>query len=419
MIIKSISRPFSSVASGAIVLIALTWGWVACAPAEESLSRSVSSSEIDPAAAPGAFAPSLAVQGEDLLLTWIEPKNLESGEAGHELLFSRLSEGSWSDPVMISSGSDFFANWADFPAVAVSGDGSLIAHWLAMSGEETYAYSIFLARSTDDGSTWNPIGILHDDASPTEHGFVSYVSEGEGLRAFWLDGRNMVREGPMSLRTALIHDEIGPSEVVDDRTCDCCSTDAVATERGPLVVYRDRSEQEIRDIMSARRSEAGWEADRLVAGDGWNINGCPVNGPEIDADGSRVVVAWFTGAESELIVKAAFSNDSGESFSEAVVVDERKPLGRVDLVLDDQGGAIVSWLADEGEEGQVSLRRVSSDGSLGEVWVAGHTAATRSAGSPRMARIGKQVYVAWVEVAGDTPARVRARQVSLAEIPGP
>ena len=70
---------------------------------------------------------------------------------------------------------------------------------------------------------------------------------------------------------------------VDALVCDCCQTAAVMTLDGPLVIYRDRTETERRDIASSRRLQGNWTVSQPVGVDGWQINGCPVNGPALVA----------------------------------------------------------------------------------------------------------------------------------------
>jgi len=107
---------------------------------------------------------------------------------------------------------------------------------------------------------------------------------------------------------------------LDTRVCECCQTSAVMTADGPVVVYRDRSEadKEIRDISIVRLKGGKWSAPRPVFQDGWQLNGCPVNGPAVAAAGPRVAVAWFTGADKTSRVKLAFSADAGETFGQPV-----------------------------------------------------------------------------------------------------
>ena len=370
---------------------------------------------IDPPAAAGSLAPELALAGGAVLLSWLEPVPPD----GHRLRVARLGAGGWDEPVTVAEGERFFANWADLPAVVEAGDGSLVAHWLVRTGEPVYAYSVFLARSADGGASWSPLGRLNDDDTPTEHGFVSWVAEDTGARAFWLDGRATAEDGPMSLRTARIGETIGPAEVLDARVCDCCSTDAAAGAAGPLVVYRDRGDTEVRDVALVRRSGDGWSAPEVPVADGWEIAGCPVNGPEVEAAGQEVALAWFTAEAGAPRVQLAFSADGGAGFEEAIVIDAASPLGRVDLALDGAGGAVVVWLAAAGERGSVRLRRAFPGGRTGEPVEVAVTGAERAAGFPRILRLGEKLYLAWVDTSPEDGARIRAREIPLAALDAP
>ena len=73
----------------------------------------------------------------------------------------------------------------------------------------------------------------------------------------------------MALRTARV--ELGPvfgvvgaSEELDPKVCDCCQTAAAVTDDGPVVVYRNRSDQELRDISAI--SPPRWPLERAAAG---------------------------------------------------------------------------------------------------------------------------------------------------------
>jgi len=95
----------------------------------------------------------------------------------------------------------------------------------------------------------------------------------------------------MTLRFTTLDGEghLGEEVLLDDRICDCCDTDAVLDAAGhPVIVYRDRSGTEVRDISMVRRTGDGWSAPAPVFEDGWTIAGCPVNGPAMAAFGDRV-----------------------------------------------------------------------------------------------------------------------------------
>jgi len=194
--------------------------------------------------------------------------------------------------------------------------------------------------------------------------------------------------------------------VLDTRACDCCQTAVALTARGPLVAYRDRSPAEIRDIAITRRVDGSWTKPATLHADGWQIDACPVNGPQADALGSDVVIAWFTAANDQPLVRIAFSGDAGETFGEPVRVDAGSPVGRVDVLLLDSGRALAVWIERAAGEGAVLARLVSPDGAMGEPVTLAATAAQRTSGFPRMARQDGGVLVAWTEP-GDT-SHVRA-----------
>ncbi len=373
------------------------------------------------AAAPGSLAPNLAVTQHGLLVSWLEPLPAPAA-SGHALRVARLEAGRWSVPVTVASG-EMFANWADFPALAEGHGGELYAHWLARTGAGKYAYSILVARSTDGGRTWRTLGPLHEDKTETEHGFVSFARDRDGVRAFWLDGRETAAGGAMALRTALLRgDRVGASEVVDPRVCDCCQTAAARVAigpaaAGPMVAYRDRTEDEIRDIAVSRAESGRWTVPAPAHRDGWKIPGCPVNGPVLAASGSdpHLALAWFTAADQRPRVQVAFSRDAGKSFGAPVVVDGERPLGRVALAMGPGGEAIVAWLAVAGQEGEIRVRRVAPTGRAGPALTISPASQARASGFPRLAIVGDQVAVAWV--AAGEPSRLRAGTVPLASIP--
>lgn len=378
-------------------------------------------------ARPGAQAPNLVLAGgESVLLTWLEPvEGAGEGEAWR-LRFARLEGDTWSAPTTVVEGKGLVANWADFPSVARGGDGTLVAHWAERSGESPYAYDVILGRSSDGGRRWERLGPAHADRTATEHGFVSLLAEGPGVRAFWLDGRETASahghdghgRGAMTLRTAAVG-ALEAGELLDARVCDCCGTSAAMTSEGPVLVYRDRSEEEVRDISLLRRTASGWSPPVPVHADGWRVPGCPVNGPVVAARGRRVAVAWYTYAEDRPSVRLAFSEDAGASFQPPLEVDAprsgRAPLGRVDVVLGEEGEALVSWLAAERDQATLFVRRVTAEGRLGAPVPVMETSAERQSGFPRMERLGNTLLFAWTEAS--RPSRVRAARLPLAEVP--
>ncbi len=352
------------------------------------------------------------VRGADgsVVLSWLDHAGSQSS-----LRYSMLAGNQWRPAVTVASGDNWFVNWADFPSVVpVSGD-LWVAHWLVRQTGGTYAYDVVIAVSRDGGSSWAEPLTPHDDGTPTEHGFVSLFPRPGGVGALWLDGRNMVADGQhaepdssggMTLRSAVISDRsaITQSLVVDDLVCDCCQTDVAMAAAGPVVVYRNRTENEIRDIYMARMIEGRWQKGVPVAEDGWEIAGCPVNGPAVAAAGRHVAVGWFTAAHDEPRVRFARSSDGGGSFESALDVDAGSVSGRVSVALFDNGGAVISWLRDGASgQGEFVIRSISPTGAMGPVRTIAPTATTRPAGFPQMVSDGERLIFAWTDASGEVP----------------
>jgi hypothetical protein len=378
--------------------------------------------ELPTPAAAGSLGPSLYAAADGrVFLSWIE--RLADGRSA--LRYAVLAGDGWSAPRVIAEGADWFINWADFPSMIALPDGLLAAHWLVKNPSSPHAYDVRIALSGNGGERWSEPFVPHRDGTATEHGFVSLFATEDGqLAAAWLDGRNTQPEsgahghadGEMTLRYAAIGRDLRLRDEVqlDGRVCDCCQTSAAVTAEGPLVVYRDRSRLEERDIAVVRQRDGRWEEPHPLPADHWRIEGCPVNGPAVAAHGRRVAVAWFTAADDVPRVKLAFSDDAGASFGPPVTVDDGNPLGRVDTVLLDDGDAMVSWLESSPEGSSLRLRRIHAGGNRGASVVVVPAGNRISNGFPQLARSGDTLVLAW------TAEQVRTAVVPVsAAMPSP
>jgi hypothetical protein len=355
-----------------------------------------------------------------IILSWVE----RVAEKRYALRFSVRDGANWSEPRTVSEGDNWFVNWADFPSIISTGGESMAAHWLVKSGSGSYAYDVNISLSKDNGKSWGKAVVPHTDKTQTEHGFVSLFPLVDGkLGASWVDGRKLAGvnidddHGPMpesmSLRYAAIDPEgkIRDEAILDDRICECCQTSAAVTTDGAIVVYRNRSENEVRDIYYVRQERDKWSEPRPVHTDGWEIAACPVNGPSVASDGQRVAVAWYTEANDKPTVRMAFSQDAGKTFGGPIQVDDGNAVGRVDVLMLPDGSALVCWLSGTPEKGAIKARRVHPDGALGAVSVVAESDTSRSSGFPRIARLGREIFFAWTEFG--KPSRVRTAQVNL------
>ena len=298
-------------------------------------------------------------------------------------------DGKWSAPRTIAEDPQMLINRADFPSVSVSGK-TIVATW---STRKDHGSVVHVAKSTDGGKTWTRPSTPHPSVV-SQFGFVSLA----GSAGVYLDGRKLKGglegDGEMELRTL-------DGAALDGRVCDCCQTAIARTSQGLIAAYRDRSADETRDISVVRKTAKGWTTPKTLHADGWKIPGCPVNGPQLDANGNRVVVAWFTAANNDPHVSVAFSNDAGATFGAPIRVSTGPSAGRTDVVLLADGSAVVTWVAQQGDKARLHARRVRMSGTLGAPVDLGD-----SAGFPRAARWNENVAVVW-----STPAGVQVRLI--------
>ena len=386
-----------------------------CQPAEKKNRRTSKNEFQESTEALGwnAQAPFLFMSPQGhLYLSWTETHGDSS-----VLMFSRRKENSpWSSPLPIASGSNWFVNWADYPVVCTSDDQHLLAHSLRKRAEGTYDYDIWLSQSSDGGKSWEDTGLLHDDGMAAEHGFVSMTPFDNTYFITWLDGRNTrghdmeghSGQGAMTLRGAIVAKDGQKKEEweLDDRVCDCCQTSAALTDAGPVVVYRNRSENEIRDIFITRSLNGTWTEPVAVHEDGWKIEGCPVNGPRIVSRENRLAIAWFTGADQSPSVRVAFSEDAGSTFSTPLDLHQTAPVGRVDVLWLSEEEVLVTWM----ENKQVTGARVHMNGTITERYIFGASDDSRSAGFPQAALLGNSVFIA---VTDPDSGRIVVRKMAL------
>jgi hypothetical protein len=401
-LIRGRIRRWAAWASSAIIALVLVTG---CERAPEATAIAF-------VGATGSAQPRVT-QGPDggLVLSWLEP-------AGRErvLKFSRYDAGAFGAPTEVARSEQMFVNWADFPSVTPITESLWFAHWLERR-EGSAAYDIATVTSRDGGVSWTASEQMNEDDAVAEHGFVSVFSWDEQISAFWLDGRELANwsfDNPDALLgTSLRLARYGPDgaamsrEIVDDMVCDCCQPDVAMTREGPIVAYRDRTAEEIRDVVVRRWLDGGWAPPLNLGKEGWFIEGCPVNGPALAARGADVAAVWFTAAENRPRVRFARSADAGSSFPVVVDVDTNGAYGQPGIVLDDDGRAVLSWWR-RAEAGGIELmaRAYDRDGSPGREIVVARESVGQPIDVPQLAAFDGAYLVAWTTFDADGSVRL-------------
>ncbi|WKN40773.1 exo-alpha-sialidase [Tunicatimonas pelagia] len=298
----------------------------------------------------------------------------------------------------IAQGEDWFVNWADFPSMAVT-DSFAVAHYLQKSAEGTYDYDIKISLADSQQTDWSTPAVLHQDGVAAEHGFVTLLPlSSTQILSVWLDGRQTKQEnGAMNLYTNIITPD-GTAQAgyyLDNRICGCCQTDAALTSDSAIMVYRNRTDDEIRDIYVVRQTAKGWSAPYPLHDDGWQIAGCPVNGPAISVYKNYVAVVWFTAANDIPKVQVIFSGDGGKTFGKPIQIDQQPPLGRVDIEMINETTAVVSWMESSSDKAGIKLIAVNSSGALGQSVTLTEVGVARSSGFPIIAQANNRLFCAY------------------------
>ena len=348
--------------------------------------------------------PSLVSGEGSLSLSWIS-----SNEGNKSTLnFSQLKEGKWTNTQTMATGSNWFVNWADFPAHAIN-ENLILSSYLKKSDSGTYTYDVILSLQKLSGEKVKEDFLLNTDGVKAEHGFVSIIpNHNQGFFITWLDGRNTVDKDldgyhkPMTIRFAEITnkgDIIDESEL-DSATCDCCQTSIAVTNKGPVVVYRDRSDKEVRDIYIARKINGIWGVPTPIHNDGWEINGCPVNGPKVAFNSNNLAISWFTVFNEKPTVNLSFSKSNGASFGTPIKINDDDAIGRVDVAFLNPQEVLVSYIEGDDVGTYLRIKKVSIDGKVSAPITISKIDGGRNSGVPQLEILDNDAFIVWTVFEG-------------------
>jgi hypothetical protein len=318
---------------------------------------------------------------------------------------------------------------------ALSSGRELTVLWTARDGART---SIKLARSTDGGRTFAAAVPLVTGAAGARGWPALAVGKDGKAHAVWLDHRGMApapgatphahaQEAPndtsvAAQKSGLYYASLGSKasaavagHEIAKGVCYCCKT-ALAIHRGRLyAAWRHVYPGNLRDIAFATSTNAGlsFSAPVRVSRDGWEIEGCPDDGPAIAVGNDNVVrMVWPTVIPGSAPQGAIFyaSSADGRRFTARVRVPtlgSLKPSHPV-LTLDSRGRIVVAW--DELVNGRrVVAARLGTTAAGGAVTFGPHEVLNASGHGvyPAVAASGGATVVAWTSGGSDSVINVR------------
>ncbi len=262
--------------------------WVGASASAVAADAALKVQYIESPAAPGSSVPRVvAGRGQTLILSWVEPS-----ARGKAFRFSTWSAGHWGTVRTVADSPDVLAASSSEPGILELPDGVLVAQWLVRDAERE-ANHIVVATSQDGGNTWSRPVVPYRNSTPGEHMYVAlFPWPGGGAGVAWLDPRG--GENTYLVQTTIDNNgTLGPELTIDSGVCSCCPTSGVMTSAGPLLMYRGRTKENIRDMQVTSLRKAAWQPAYAIYADGWKLNGCPTNSGELTALGQEVTAVWL------------------------------------------------------------------------------------------------------------------------------
>ncbi len=246
-----------------------------------------------------------------------------------------------------------------------------------------------MLRAAEDAPAFviqnQPAPLPHTASPSTAEAFAKAdLPDGQTLTV-WLDG--------VSLQARLGETA---ATVIDPRASPACRPALTAFADGTaLLVWRGHDDNGSRDLRFTRFDKGEWQRASTLIQDGWVTASDPLDeGPALAARGPHVAVAWFTAGEGPR-VNVSTSASAGIQWLMPQRVDDVAPIGRVSVVLFDDGAQLVSWVERVADGYTLLLRRVSPRGTLSVPVQLARTAS--DPGHPRLT---------WVKDGDATPAQV-------------
>jgi hypothetical protein len=291
------------------------------------------------------------------------------------------------------------------PKIAVDEQGRVFVAF-AIFRDKNFNGQVLLARSTDEGSSFEPSVPITADRESQRFEAIALDSDGS-LFAAWLDKRNRApakaRNEPYAgaaLAFAWSNNHgatVSDTRIAADNTCECCRLGVAFAGLGrPIIAFRNVFDGTVRDhaITTFRDPRIPGPVYR-VSVDDWKTDVCPHHGPSVAISrGGAYHVTWFTNG---LVRKGLFyarSRDGGRTFLEPMPVGQfdRNPSHPSLIAAGDT--LWLAWKEFDGEKTTAALMLSRDDGNT---WSSPVVIAetTDASDHPLLATNGAGVFLSW------------------------
>jgi hypothetical protein len=371
-------------------------------------------------------------------LTWAAT----SDDTGTNIFAAVSADGgaSFADPVRVNAvDGQANVNGEQPPRVAVVRDqdrASVVVLWTAKGDGGT---ALLSARSTDGGRTFGPTAALPGVSAPGNRGWESLAAGGDDrLFALWLDHRDTAPgraahahhqhgSGPADadgaaraqrsqLFVSSLDGVIAPRGIARG-ACYCCKT-ALTTGRDGTIyaAWRHVYAGNQRDIAFTLSRDGGRSFDEpiRVSEDGWELDGCPENGPALGVAAGRVHVVWPTlvrDARGETLRLFHSARADGQRFTPRVALPTSGAAYHPQVIVAPDGSLLVTWDERTGGQRQVRVARGEADAGGGFVFALVPGEGELPGTYPALTSTASHAVLAWAQP-GETESRIAVRRIA-------
>ena len=321
------------------------------------------------------------------------------------------------------------------------GARSIVVLWTSKDGDST---SLLHAESHDDGRSFGPAQSVLPPDVRGNRGWESMVTAGDGrVFVLWLDHRDSASTGSAhdahhhaahptadavaraqrsQLFVSALDGSVSPTAIARG-VCYCCKTALAAGRHGSVyAAWRHVFSGSHRDIAftMSRDGSAGTFAEPVrVSADGWQIDGCPENGPALAVDaGRRVHVLWPTlvDGERERLQLFHASSMDGRTFSSRTALPSNGNASHPQLIVAPDGSLIAAWDELAAGKRQVRVARGRPVASDGFTFSLLSTADDRAGVYPALATTSSAAVLAWAQPREGTQSQGTPSQRTQSQI---
>ncbi len=284
-----------------------------------------------------------------IYIGWVK----EEGNKNNIYIASSSDNGkTFSEKVRVNVDADMPSGINHAPTMALGTKGELYVAWTVSRTDGEFSSNIKFSRSLDKGRSFETAIVVNDDNLPVSHGFESMTVAPDGsIYIAWLDGREK-KEGVSSTFIARSADNGKTFEKnirVDGNSCPCCKTAVTVSHDGTVYVsWRKVFKGDIREIVLSKSTDKGrsFSESVVVGNDKWVIAGCPHRGPSMSTDKDGVLyVVWYTEGETgSPAIYIADSKDGGMSFTKKLIPFSNGTFpDHPVMTLNGDGKPIIAW----------------------------------------------------------------------------